>query len=60
MTNTARQPPKKAISSRASTGGNLEKSLIRRNSIAGRATENTKRVMWSDIAFGQWKKRISA
>ena len=58
MKKTIRQPPKKAMSRRASTGGSLEKSLIRRNIIAGMATEKTKRERLSDIATGQPEKRI--
>jgi hypothetical protein len=42
-TKTIRQPPKKAISRRASTRGNCDRSLIKRNSSAGSATPNTKR-----------------
>ena len=53
ITKTIRQPPKKAISNRASTGGSFEKSHIRRNSIAGSATEKTNCDRLSDIAFGQ-------
>lgn len=56
---TIRQLPKKAISSRASTGGRRDRSLIMRNSIAGIATEKTKRDRLSDMAAGQPEKRIS-
>ncbi len=59
-TNVATQPPKYASSRRASTGGRREKSLIRRNSSAGIATANTKRVSASDPAFGQRPQRDSA
>ena len=59
ITKTIRQPPKKAINRRASTGGNLEKSLISRNIMAGMATEKTKRDRLSDITIGQPEKRIS-
>ncbi len=58
MANTIKHPPKNASSKRASTGGNLEKSLTSRNSIAGNATVKTKRVRLSDIDFGQPDKRI--
>ena len=50
---TTTQPPKYAISRRASTGGSREKSLIRRNRNAGMATEKTKRVSASDAVRGQ-------
>ena len=50
---TTRQPPKKAISSRASTGGSFEKSLISENSSAGTATAKTNFASASLTAFGQ-------
>ena len=52
--------PKYAMRSRASTGGSLEKSLMSRNSSAGIATENTKRVNASATAFGQRPHRVRA
>src|SRR6266540_1265056 len=58
--NTARQPPKNAISSRESTGGSFEKSLISRNSSAGIAVEKTNLDNPSDTLFGQPAQRASA
>ena len=51
------QPPKYAMSTRASTGGSRGNSLIRRNNSAGIATENTKRVRASDANLGQLPQR---
>jgi hypothetical protein len=58
--NTRRQPPKYAMSNRASTGGRREKSLISRNSTAGMATAKTNRVSASETLFGQPNQRTSA
>jgi hypothetical protein len=52
MPNTIRQAPKNAINKRASTGGSLDKSLIKWNSSAGSATENTKRDSACDTVCG--------
>jgi len=56
--NTTRQLPKKAISRRASTGGSVDRPLIRRNSMAGSAAANTKRPSASPIASSQLPMRI--
>ena len=60
MPKTIRQPPKNAISRRASTGGRLEKSLNSRNKVAGSATEKTKRVRLSETTTGHFVSRIRA
>ena len=57
---TTRQPPKYAMRMRASTRGSREKSLISRNSSAGIATVNTKRVNASVATGGQRPKVVSA
>lgn len=57
--NTIRQAPKYAISSRGSTGGKRQKSVIIRNRNAGIATEKTNCVSASETGFGHFAQRVS-
>src|SRR5689334_8171484 len=58
--NTMKQPPMNATSRRLSTGGNFDRPLIRRNSSAGSASANTKRVSATLAELGQLLSRAKA